>query len=103
MKAVSVIDTKVDLLFKGSISVRDLKYAHEYQEVFAEAAVLVKPRKQGSIIVTKDMIYKGINVRLKELIAFQSTAKLLISLTILCKSLPNGKTTSKATIPLRVV
>jgi hypothetical protein len=91
MKTVSIIDTKVDLLLKGSLTVSDLKLAYQYQETFAEAAVLVKKGERDNKKVTKETILKALDVRMKELGAFQSTAKMMNSLTFICKKLQNGK------------
>ncbi|XP_060597666.1 E3 ubiquitin-protein ligase rnf213-alpha-like [Ruditapes philippinarum] len=89
LRVISMIETKVDKLFHGSLAVGDLKVAYKFQDIFVEAAGLAKQGERSDKKITRKMIVKALKVRMKELEAFQMDAKKMASLMFLCKRLPN--------------
>lgn len=81
---VSKIDTLVDELINGTIKVGDLLLFHKHSNEFVEIARLVKE--------TEHNLQTALYVRKREYDGLRSRAKLIVSMTTLCKKLTKGKT-----------
>ncbi|XP_053396009.1 E3 ubiquitin-protein ligase rnf213-alpha-like [Mercenaria mercenaria] len=83
--AVSVIYSRVSKLHDGSISIGDLNLIVSKEGTFPELAELVQTEKEYSAKV----ITKVIQIRQKEVGAFQMQAEEMSTLAALCQHLPN--------------
>ncbi|XP_053396017.1 E3 ubiquitin-protein ligase rnf213-alpha-like [Mercenaria mercenaria] len=86
MVTIAIVQSLVESLLKGSLTIGDLQIMHEYAETFADIASLVKMDDERNEI-TKEMILTGIKIRKKELDMFLSRAELIASLAFLCTPL----------------
>lgn len=91
-RIVSVIDTHVDELLNGKIQIGDMLLFLQHSKQFVEIAKLVKETEveQEKCSIEKNL-QTALEIRKKEYDELQSRAKLMVSMTTLCKKLTKGK------------
>lgn len=87
-----MIDTHVDELLNGKIQIGDMLLFLQHSKQFVEIAKLVKETEveQEKCSIEKNL-QTALEIRKKEYDELQSRAKLMVSMTTLCKKLTKGK------------
>ena len=86
-QSVRVIADRVSKLHNGSITIGDLNLLVSKEQAFSQLSELVSQQKE----FTSTVVTRVIQLRQKEVKAFQSQAKEMATFATLCQHLPNGK------------